>query len=94
MGEVLHRGCRRGRPLSLDVDLAYYLNYDVLPSPPEDAIHPFVFPVAMSLAQGKKLALVPWYLGFFYARLDKCLRNTTCSAGRYDVVCYIDANFL
>lgn len=46
------------------------------------------------LAQGKKLALEPWFLGSLFARLDECCQNVVRSMGRYDAVSYIEANFL
>lgn len=52
------------------------------------------FPWPSWLAQGKRLALTPWSLGSLYVRLDECSRNGTWSIGRYDVVSYVDANFL
>lgn len=54
----------------------------------------FVFQMAVSLAEGMKLALAPWYLGSFYARIDECSRNITQLVGRNDVVSYVDAYFL
>lgn len=74
--------------------LAYWLNYFVFPSPPEYGVHPSVFPMAVLLAQGKRLPLAAWYLGVLYARLDEATRNVTRSMGRYDVVSYFDFNFL
>lgn len=56
-------------PYQLEEFLAYWLNYFVFSSPLKDGIHSFVFPMVMSLAQGKKLGLALWYLGTFYARL-------------------------
>lgn len=54
----------------------------------------FVFPMAMSLAQGKRLALAPQYLGALYAPLNECSMNITRSVSQYDVVSYVDAKFL
>lgn len=62
-------------PYQLDAFLAYSLNYFVFPSPLEDGMDPFVFLVAGLLAQGKKLALAPLYMGPLYACLDECSRN-------------------
>lgn len=78
----------------LEAFLAYWLNYFVFPSPPEDGVQPSIFPMAVLLARGKKLPLAAWFLGTMYARLDEAARNTTRSMGRYDVVSYVDANFL
>lgn len=39
---------------------------------PEDGLHSYVFPLAVLLAKGKRLALVPLYLGSLYARLKEC----------------------
>lgn len=50
--------------------------------------------MAALLARGKRSPLAAWYLGTLYARLDECVRNITQSKDRYDVVSYVDANFL
>lgn len=57
-------------------------------------MHSSVFPMAMMLAQGRKLALASWFLGSLYAWLDECCRNVNRSMGRYDAVSYIEANLL
>lgn len=54
----------------------------------------FCLPIAVLLAQKKRPKLALWYLGGFYARLDKCIRNVILSFRRYDVVIYVDVNFL
>lgn len=87
-------GTGKNNKYQLDAFLAYWLNYFVFPSPLEDDMYVFAFPMAVLLAQGKKLALAPWYLGSLYARLDECSKNITQSVERYDVVSYMDANFL
>lgn len=47
----------------------------VLLSGPEDGIHPYVFPLAIKLAKGERLALVPIFLGSLFYRLDECVQN-------------------
>lgn len=37
---------------------------------------------------------MPLFLGSFYARLDECSKSVARSVGRYNVVTYVDANFL
>lgn len=54
----------------------------------------FVFPMAVSLAQGKGLALAHWLMGTLYACLDESLRNVIRLVRRYNVVSYVDAYFL
>lgn len=49
---------------------------------------------AVSLSQGKRLALASWFLGSLYARIDECSRNITQSLRRYYIVAYVDTNFL
>lgn len=44
----------------------------VIPSLPEDGPYSYVFPIAVILVKGKRLALAPLFLGSFYARLDEC----------------------
>lgn len=57
-------------------------------------MHVSIFSMALSLAQWKRLALASWYLGSLYARFDECSRKITRPIGRYDVVSYVDSNFL
>lgn len=40
------------------------------------------------------MALAPWFLGSLYACLNECTRNITQSLGQYNVVSYVDVNFL
>lgn len=63
-------------------------------SPPEDGLNPFVFLIAALLAQKKPVALGARFLGTVYSRLDECARNIVRLIGRYNVVCYVDTNFL
>lgn len=56
-------------PYQFNAFLAYWINYFMFPSPLKDNMHPFIFPMVVSLAQGRKLALEPWYFGSIYARL-------------------------
>lgn len=47
-----------------------------------------MFPLAIRLAEGKKLLLgPPLYLSSLYARLDECAENIMCSIGHYDMLC-------
>lgn len=48
---------------------------------PEDDLSLYVFPSAILLANGKKLALSPLYLGSLYAGLDQCMANVVLSVG-------------
>lgn len=50
--------------------------------------------MAVLLAQRKPVALGPWFLCSLYKRLDECGRNIAGSVGHFDVVCYVEANFL
>lgn len=94
MGQILRGGQLKEQTYHLDAFLAYWPNYFVFPNPSEDGTHAFVFPMEVSHAQGKRLALASWYLGSLYAHLEECLRNITRSFGRYDVVSFVDTNFL
>lgn len=86
-------GVGQNSPFQLDAFLVYCLNYFVFPSPPEDGVLPVVFPIAVLLAQGKRLALTPWYLGALYARFDECSKNVTRLVDQYNALCYVNANF-
>lgn len=66
----------------------------MLPSGPEDGIHPYVFPLVVKLAKGEKLALVPIFLGSLFYRLDECVHNLSKSMGRYTVVSHVNSAFL
>lgn len=65
-----------------------------LPQPPDDGLNPFVFPVAVLLAQKKPIALRLWFRGSLFARLDECGRHIAPSIGRYNVICYAEVKFL
>lgn len=48
-----------------------------------------------SLAGPKEVTLLALcYLGTLYTQLDECACNIIRSVGRYDVVSYVDANFV
>lgn len=74
--------------------LAFWLSWYVLPSSPEDGIHPYVFLLAVKLAKGEKLALAPIFLGSLFYRLDECVQSLSRSMGRYTVVSYANSAFL
>lgn len=40
------------------------------------------------------MALMPLFLGSFYARLDECSMSVARYVGRFDVATYVDANFV
>lgn len=88
----------KGAGLNSEVQLAaffaYWLSYFVFPSPPDDWLNFFVFPMAVLLTQKKPVALGPWFLGSLYKRLDECGRHIGRSVGRYDVISYVEVNFL
>lgn len=88
------KGEGRNAEFQLAAFFAYWLSYFVFPNPPDDGLNPFVFRMAVLLAQKKPVALGPWFLGSLYKRLDECGRNIARSVGRFDVVCYVEANFL
>lgn len=88
------KGAGLNNEVQLAAFFAYWLFYFVFPSPLDDWLNPFVFPVAVLLAQKKPVALGPLFLGSLFKRLDECGRHITRSVGRYDVICYVDVNFL
>lgn len=53
-----------------------------VPERPENGLNPFIFPLAILLVKGKKLALARLYLGLLYAHMDECVSNVVCSMGR------------
>lgn len=65
-------GAGKDSPFQLEAFLAYWLSYFVFPGPPKDGVHSSVFSMEVMLAQGKKLALAPWFLGSLFACLDEC----------------------
>lgn len=88
----------KGAGLNDEVQLmalfTYWLSYFVFPSPPYDGLNPFVFPVAVLLAQKKPVALRLWFLGSLFKSLDECGRHIVRSVGCYEVICYAEVNFL
>lgn len=78
----------------LEVMLAFWLSWYILPSGPEDGIHPYVFFLAVKLAKGEKLSLAPIFLSSLFYRLDECVHNLSKFMGRYNVVSYANSAFL
>lgn len=73
--------------------LVYWLSWYVLPSRPEDGISPYVFPLAVRLAKGGKIALAPFFLALYF-HLVECIQNLVKSMGRYTVLSYSNTSFL
>lgn len=57
MGEGIRIG------LALEATLVYWLSWVIFPSGPGDNLNGYVFPLAILLAKGEKVALAPIYLG-------------------------------
>ncbi|KAK9277971.1 hypothetical protein L1049_027528 [Liquidambar formosana] len=74
----------------LEAFIAYWLCRHVLEGGPEDGINGWVFPLAIRLAGGTRLALAPLFLGTLYHRLDMIKR----SKGRYVVNTYVSTSLL
>lgn len=66
----------------------------MLPSRPEDGLNTSVFPLAILLVKGKRLALALLYLGSLFYRLNECLKNIVWSVEHYNVVTYTDIEFI
>lgn len=66
----------------LEAMLSYWLSWYVLPTGRADGINPYVFPLAIWLVRGEKLALTPIFLSSLFFRLDECVRNLLKSMGR------------
>lgn len=80
--------------MRVEAILVFWLSCYVLPSGPEDGINSFVFPLAIRLAKGEKIALGPIFLGSLFYRLDECVRSLVRSRGRYTVTSYGQTAFL
>lgn len=74
--------------------LAYWLSYFVFTGSLEYRLNNYVFHLAIILAKGERLALLPLYLGSLFDSLDKCANNVVWSVGRYDVATYFEASCL
>lgn len=69
----------------LEVMLAFWMSWYVLPSGLEDRINPYVFHLAIRPAKGERLALAPIFLGSLFFRLYECVENLLKFMGRYTV---------
>lgn len=65
-----------------------------MPGGPKDGVNPHIFPLAVRLGKGEKLALAPRFLDSLFRRLDESAENLTKSRGRYIVVSYGNTSFL
>lgn len=65
-----------------------------MPSGPEDGINAYVFPLAIRLARGEKVALALIFLGSLFYRLDECVHSLVRSMWRYTVASYAQTAFL
>lgn len=74
--------------------LDFWLSWYVLPSRCEDRINSFVFPLAIRLEKGEKIALRPIFLRSLFYRLDECVESLVRSMGRYTVASYAQTAFL
>lgn len=50
----------------LEALFSYWLSWFVLPSEPEGGLNSYMFPLAILLAKGERLALAPIYLGSLF----------------------------
>lgn len=80
--------------VQLEEMLAYWLSWYVLPSCPKNGSDAYVFPLAIQLAKGESLALVPLYLCSLFFELDECIQNIVLSVGCYHVVTHADTPIL
>lgn len=78
----------------LEAMLAFWVSWYVLPSGPQDGIHPYVFPLAIKLSKVEQLALALIFLGSLFYHLDECIQNQLKSMGRYTVFFYANSAFL
>lgn len=82
-----------GSDVEFEAMLSYWMSWYVLPSGREDGLNPYVFPLAIKLAKGERLALAPVYIGSLF-RLDECVGNIVKSVGRFHLVTHVDPAFL
>lgn len=80
--------------VKVEAMLSFWLSWYVLTSGPEDGINAFVFPLAIHLARGEKVALASIFLGSLFYRLDECVQSLIRSMGRYTVASYAQTVFL
>lgn len=78
----------------VEANVSILVRWFVLPSSPEDRLNSFVFRLAILFVKGKRLVLVPLYLGSLFDPLDECVGNTVQFAGNYGVVTHEDTSFL
>lgn len=58
----------------------------ILSSGPEDVLNCYEFLLAIFLAKGERLAMVPIYFASLYSWLNECVSNTNLLLGLYDIV--------
>ena len=79
----------------LEAFLACWLSLYVFPGGPEKGVsHRFFFHLAVRMARGEWFALVSFYLGSLYRRLDLFHETSVRSKGRYAIVSDVDLGFL
>lgn len=78
----------------LEAMLSFWLSWHVLLSGPEDGINAYVFPIAIRLARGEKVALTPIFLGSLFYRLYECVHNLISSMGCHTMALYAQTAFL
>ncbi|GMN59933.1 hypothetical protein TIFTF001_029026 [Ficus carica] len=71
--------------------LTLLLGRFVFLGPPCDTIQKSLFPMAISLAQGKKLSVAPLFLGQLYRNLDLLPKDEVLGLGRFYVETYLSA---
>lgn len=79
--------------LVLEALLLYWFSWLVLSSGPEARLNIYVFPLAIHLTKGERLAIAPIYLGSLFSKLDECVANTASLVGQYYVVIHADTSF-
>lgn len=60
------------------------LSWNVLSIGSKNKMNQFVFPLAIPIAKGVKLALAPLYSESLYTELDECIQNVNKAIRRYD----------
>lgn len=63
--------------LLLEALLSYWLSWFIFSSGPDDGLTDCVLLLAISLTNGKRLALAVVFLGYLYAHLEECLGNVS-----------------
>lgn len=84
----------RQSTLVLEVLLSYWLFWFLLLSEPEDGLNSYVFPLAILLVKGERLAQASNYLVSLFTRLDEWATDIVRSLRLYNLVTHANTSVL